>query len=232
MGGEFASYWAVEAIKSEFASLFDTRDPRATVILHEEEIDAAQAASLSQAAETSKEIDLEKLARSAIQKANQVVFDYACNKPEKAGNAGTTITMAVVLGKHAIIANAGDSRTYLLRDHTLRQISKDHSLVAHLVSEGEILPDEIYTHPQRNVIYRFLGQKGIVQPDIFYEVLQEDDYLLLCSDGLWEMVRSSDRMAYLIEEANEPARVCQALIKAAKEGGGDDNIGLVVVKIV
>ncbi|MBN1669096.1 MAG: serine/threonine-protein phosphatase [Anaerolineales bacterium] len=231
MGGEFASYWAVEAIKSEFASLFESRDPRATVILREEEMDAAKMAAISQTADAGQKIDLEELVRSAIQKANNVVFEYARNKPEKAGNAGTTVTMAVVLGDQVVIANAGDSRTYLLRDHELHQITRDHSLVAHLVAEGELMPDEIYTHPQRNVIYRFLGQKGLVQPDMFYETLHEGDYLLLCSDGLWEMVRSDSRIVELIESAKEPLDACKALVKAANDGGGDDNIGVVLVRI-
>ena len=230
MGGEFASYWAVEAIKSEFADLFSAKDPRATVVLREEDLEAAQE-NIALRASLSGEIDLEKRVRSAIQKANHVVYEYAHRKPDKAGNAGTTITMVTMIGAQAVIANAGDSRAYLLRDHKLRQLTKDHSLVAHLVEENQILPDEIYTHPQRNVIYRYLGQKGLVQPDIFYETLQPGDYLMLCSDGLWEMVRSERRAVDLIEPYNEPAEACRALISAANDGGGEDNIGVVVVRI-
>jgi serine/threonine protein phosphatase PrpC len=231
MGGEFASYWAVEAIKSEFTDLFESRDPRATVVLREEDIEAGQVQVASDMLAASDEVDLEKRVRSAIQKANHVVYEYARRKPEKAGNAGTTVTMAAAVGNQIIIANAGDSRAYLLRDHTLRQITKDHSLVAHLVDEGQILPDEVFTHPQRNVIYRFLGQKGIVQPDIYYETLQPDDFLLLCSDGLWEMVRSDHRTVDLIEPYNEPIEACRALIQAANDGGGEDNIGVVIVRV-
>lgn len=235
MGGEFASYWAVEAVKSEYADLFSTKDPRATVVLSEEDIEAARSGYLLPRLlkkDEQERIDLEERVVSAVQKANQVVHEYAFRKPEKAGNAGTTITMAFIQGNKAIVANVGDSRTYLLRNHQLRQITQDHSLVANLVSTGQILPGDIYTHPQRNVIYRFLGQKGLVHADIFYETLRSGDYLLLCSDGLWEMVHSNEMMAEMIENADEPAKVCQELVDAANAAGGEDNIGVVVVKVV
>lgn len=229
MGGEFASYWAVESIKREFADLFSSKDPRATVILRDAE-DPAKAAQMAQTADK-VEINLEERVLSAIQKANHVVYQYAHHKPDKAGNAGTTLSMTAILGDEAVIANAGDSRTYLLRQGELRQITQDHSLVANLVATGQIMPDEIYTHPQRNVIYRFLGQKGLVQPDLYYLTLQPGDFLLLCSDGFWEMVHSEKHTADLIRENDDPAIICQALIKAANVGGGEDNIGVVVVKI-
>ncbi|MBN2549858.1 MAG: serine/threonine-protein phosphatase [Anaerolineales bacterium] len=234
MGGEFASYWAVEAIKSEYADLFSTKDPRATVVLSEEDIEAARSGYLLPRLlkkDKQERVDLEARVLSAVQKANQVVHEYALRKPEKAGNAGTTVTMAFIQGNKAIIANVGDSRTYLLRNHQLRQISQDHSLVANLVSTGQILPEDIFTHPQRNVIYRFLGQKGLVHADIFHESLRAGDYLLLCSDGLWEMVHSNGIMAEIIEAADEPAQACQELINAANAAGGEDNIGVVVVKV-
>ena len=80
-------------------------------------------------------------------------------------------------------------------------------------------------------LVHILGQKGLVQPDMFYETLQEGDHLLLCSDGLWEMVPSDSRIVELIGSAANPSQACQALVKAAKEGGGDDNIGIVIVKV-
>jgi PPM family protein phosphatase len=234
MGGEYASYWAVEAIKREFADLFSMKDPRATVVLSEDDVEAARSGSvlprwLKKTEQTF--VDIEKLLHEAIQKANHVVYEYARRKPEKAGNAGTTLTMGVIRGNKAYIANVGDSRTYLLHEHELRPITEDHSLVANLVSTGTIMPDEIYTHPQRNVIYRFLGQKGLVQADFFEATLQAGDYLLFCSDGLWEMVRSEQKMAEIIEGASDPAQACQELVDEANASGGEDNIGIIVVKI-
>jgi serine/threonine protein phosphatase PrpC len=160
------------------------------------------------------------------------VYEYACHKPNQAANAGTTITMLAVRGHQAVISNVGDSRAYLLRDHELVQITHDHSLVANLVAEGQLLPEEIYTHPQRNMIYRFLGQKGPAHIDIFRETLQPGDFFLLCSDGLWEMVRSKRRMLNLIEKAADPLSACEKLVHEANDAGGEDNISVVVVQVV
>jgi protein phosphatase len=229
MGGRYASYWAVEAVKREFGDLFVAKDPRATLVLSSDDIKAVRAGKF--VVPEPPELDIDDLTQTAIQKANHVVYQYAKHKPKQAANAGTTITMAAVRGNRAVIVNVGDSRTYMLRDHEMFQITKDHSLVASLVEEGQILPDDIYTHPQRNVIYRFLGQKGLVSPDIFHETLEPGDYLLLCSDGLWEMVRSDRMLAQLIEEASDPSQACQNLVAAANEAGGEDNIGVVVVGV-
>jgi protein phosphatase len=230
MGGKYASYWAVEAIKHEFADLFVSTDPRATLVLTEKDIQAVRAGKLI--SPKVAEQDLEDLTRRAIQKANHVVYDFARHKPKQAANAGTTVTMAVLRGKQLVIANVGDSRTYLVRDHELIQLTRDHSLVASMVAEGHILPTEIYTHPQRNVIYRFLGQRGLVQPDIFFGEVQVGEHLLLCSDGLWEMVRNEERTVQVIEKSPNLDLACQTLVKLANNAGGEDNISLVIVKIV
>jgi len=230
MGGKYASYWAVEAIKSEFGELLATKDPRATLVLTAADVKAVRAGNY--AAPEPAETDLEKITKSAIQKANKVVFNYSRHKPKQAANAGTTIAMVALRGTQAFFANVGDSRGYLLRDHELLQITRDHSLVATLVSEGQILPDEIYTHPRRNMIFRFLGQKGLVQIDIFEKELQPGDFILLCSDGLWEMVHENARIVDLIESAKDPKDACQKLVDAANAAGGEDNVGVVVVQII
>jgi protein phosphatase len=100
-----------------------------------------------------------------------------------------------------------------------------------MIENGEITPDEIYTHPQRNVIFRFLGQKDFDPSDVFTLDLRKGDCLLLCSDGLWEMVHSDDKIVEIIEKARTPKKACKRLISAANDGGGEDNIGVVVVKI-
>lgn len=229
LGGEVASHWAVETIRKELSDLF-FKDPRATVRLTETEIKAALDGG-EDATQMSSGIKQENQVRKALQKANQVVADYAQKRPEKAAEAGTTATMVVVIGRRAVIANVGDSRTYLLRNHQLRQITHDHSLVASMVASKQIKPDDIFTHPQRNIIYRSLGQKRQVQIDTFIEILQPGDLLLLCSDGLWEMVRDERVMIQLIETSASLEQACQKLIEAANQAGGEDNISVVLARL-
>lgn len=230
MGGEVASHWAVEAIKHELADLFYKPDPRATVQLPKEELDAILEGDDPTRLSDARKIEARIV--QAIRKANQVVYDYAQQKPKKAADAGTTVTMAVVNGSRAIIANVGDSRTYLIRDGVLRRITKDHSLVASLVASGKIQPEEVYSHPQRNLIFRSLGQKRNVEVDTYWEVLNSGDTMLLCSDGLWEMVQDENIMAKLIKKSNTPDQACQMLVEAANTAGGEDNIGVVVVRVI
>ena len=229
MGGKYASYWAVEAIKSEFADLFIAKDPRATLILSDEDIEKVRRGELL-VPKLDQPPDIEQRIRAAIQKANHVVYEYAAHKPDHAANAGTTITMMVIYGERAFIANIGDSRTYLIRAGELTQLTRDHSLVASLVAEGHILPNEIYTHPQRNVIYRFLGQKGLVQPDLFFEEIRSGDAFLLCSDGLWEMVRKKQVVIDIIGRQLPLIEICRDLVEAANIAGGEDNISVIVVQ--
>lgn len=138
--------------------------------------------------------------------------------------------MAIVLGRRAIIANIGDSRTYLVRKHTLRQITRDYSLVASLVENGQLKPQDVFNHPQRNVIFRSLGQKRQVQVDTFWEMLEPGDYLFLCSDGLWEMIPDEKEIVSIIEGTRSLDNACQKLINAANSAGGVDNISVILAR--
>jgi protein phosphatase len=231
MGGEFASYWAVETIKRELADLFISKDPRATVVLSDADIKAVKQGLYVPKPEPEIEVDLEARLKAALHRANHVVYEYARHKPKEAADAGSTVTAALMVDDRVVFANVGDSRAYLGRNHELIQITRDHSLVASLVWSGQILPDEVYTHPQRNVIYRFLGQKGLVPPDIFHEQLIPGDYLLLCSDGLWEMLPSEAQVLKMIEDAADPLEACKEMIYAANCAGGEDNISAIVVSV-
>ncbi|GCE31044.1 hypothetical protein KDA_65280 [Dictyobacter alpinus] len=144
---------------------------------------------------------------------------------------GTTLTAALVINQRAYIVNVGDSRTYLFRDSAgLIQITRDHSLVASLVAFGEITPDEIYTHPERSKIYRSLGQGEELHIDSFTIDLQAHDRLLLCSDGLWEMVRDP-AMERIVRACDDPHVLCDRLVQTALRSGGADNISIVVAHI-
>ncbi len=227
LGGQFASHWAIDAIRTELDDLFIPDNARETVLSPKAGPDAASD-EITRVSELSR---LEQSVSHAVQYANLVVYEHASQNLDLAADAGTTITMAVVLGYRVVIANVGDSRTYLLREGTLRQITQDHSLVATLVASGQILPSDVYSHPQRNLIFRSLGHKNEIQVDTFIELLRPGDQLLLCSDGLWEMVTDEMEIIRLLTQAKNPEQACQWLVDAANNAGGLDNIGVVVVAI-
>ena len=148
----------------------------------------------------------------------------------KGSDLGSTVTAALIIGDVVTIANVGDSRTYLLRNGHLEQITQDHSLVARLVDAGVIGPEEVRTHPQRNQIYRCLGHKSTVEVDTFTVQLRRGDRVILCSDGLWEMV-VDEEIRRIVEQAHSPQQACDALVEAANRAGGEDNIAVIVVEM-
>jgi len=113
----------------------------------------------------------------------------------------------------------------------LTKVTRDHSVVASLVDAGIIQPDDIYTHPKRNQIYRSLGEKPVVEVDSFSVELQPGDKLLLCTDGLWDMVRDPEIQRIIAAPEPDPTRTGEELIQAALKGGGDDNVSVIVVSI-
>jgi serine/threonine protein phosphatase PrpC len=178
---------------------------------------------------------LAQLLVSGVQQANMAVYE---RNLEHHADMGTTMTSAIVVGGMAYVANVGDSRTYMYREpEGLHKITHDHSVVASLVEAGIIRNEDIYTHPKRNQIYRSLGEKPDLEVDSFVESLQPGDKLLLCSDGLWEMVHDRDALRdkdiqRILSLANaDPKQTVNALINAANEGGGEDNISAIVVSV-
>ncbi len=167
---------------------------------------------------------------AAIQQANKEILRYGEQKTSARG-LGCTVTAALIQNDQAYIANIGDSRTYLLRKGELKPITKDHSLVARLVEAKQIEPEDVYSHPQRNLIYRSLGAgHKTVEVDVFHEILHPDDTLLLCSDGLWEMVHRDDLLK-LLSVKGSPQKISDTLIDLANANGGEDNITAVVVHV-
>jgi serine/threonine protein phosphatase PrpC len=165
------------------------------------------------------------LLQGSVEDANTAL----CQANQRAKtDMGSTITGFMVIADHAYILNVGDSRTYMLREGKLHQLTNDHSLVGQLVAGGLIEPDDVYTHPQRSQIYRSLGDKLNVQIDIFKQQIYPGDILLSCSDGLWEMVRNP-QITEILSNAPDPQTACTQLIEAANTNGGEDNVSAVVV---
>lgn len=165
----------------------------------------------------------------AIQQANTLLV-HTRQSASTGNDRGTTLTAVLIIGNSAIIANVGDSRTYLIRKNSLQQVTKDHSLVASLVSAGLISHEEARSHPQRNQVYRTLGDKSELEVDVFPQVVSVGDCLLLCSDGLWEMVRDETIQDILLN-ASSPQSACDGLVQAALQAGGEDNISVIVVRL-
>lgn len=170
---------------------------------------------------------LEQLLVEAAQSANRSV--YQRNQHVHA-DMGTTMTAALIWGTAAYLVNVGDSRTYIYREMDgLFQVTQDHSVVARLVAHGAITADEVYTHPRRNQIYRSLGNTPSAEVDSFTVSLQVGDILLLCSDGLWEMVHDSQIEEIITVSAPYASQICAMLVQAALNRGGKDNISVIAV---
>lgn len=167
------------------------------------------------------------LLRHSVQRANESIYQHNL---QTRGDMGTTITAALVIGATAYIANVGDSRAYLYRESDgLQQLTRDHSVVARLVEAGTIAPDDSYTHPERSHIYRHIGKNASVEVDLFSVPLQAEDTLLLCSDGIWEMIRPPDIQRILATPVLDCSQTIHRLITTALTKGGKDNISIIIV---
>ena len=148
----------------------------------------------------------------------------------KDNGMGTTLAAVMIIDTTAYIANVGDSRVYLLGRGQFRQITSDHSLVASLVTAGEITPEEIYTHPRRNIITRYVGMQQDIEVDLFTEELKSGVSVILCSDGLWEMVRDNIIRDVMLNTDNVQT-ACRQLVEIANRNGGADNISVIAIKV-
>lgn len=172
---------------------------------------------------------IRELASEAIEKANQVVWN-ASGSAEQTRRMGATIVVAIVSLPFVYILHAGDSRIYLIRDNTLTRLTEDDSWVAQLVASGVITAEDAPKNKLAHVITKAIGQETPVEATFAELELRSGDCLLLCCDGLWNMVDDE----HILREAlrvQEPHELVQALIKAANAAGGKDNISVVAIKI-
>lgn len=169
-----------------------------------------------------------KIIRAAIENANTQLLREASDNEAMSG-MGTTMVLVTIVGHYAYVANVGDSRLYLIDEDKISQITKDHSLVEEMVRMGEISRDDARNHPDKNIITRALGAGRDVDVDFFDIRLTPGDILLLCSDGLSNMVPDEDiRQVILTSEMLEEAG--RRLVSMANDNGGRDNIAVVLVE--
>ena len=165
----------------------------------------------------------------AVQKANRAVLKKAAEKPVYAG-MGTTIVAAVIDGNTLYVANVGDSRLYLIDDDRIDQITLDHSLVAEMVRSGRRSPEQMRNHPEKNIITRAVGGEENVKADFFDVGLHKGDVVLLCSDGLTNLVTDPELLFEIAHSADRSA-CCERFIAMAKDRGAPDNVTAVLISI-
>lgn len=197
--GEIASNIAINVIKEYFVNCYENADFKAPMFINE-----------------------------SIKAANLKIREEASTKEEYFG-MGTTITMVVIdlVENIAYVGNVGDSRTYILRNDEIKQITEDHTYVHELLKERKITVDEAKNHPKRNVITRAIGSENYVQIDIFEIELEDSDILLLCSDGLTTHI-SDDKIIDTIKTYGCSESV-DRLIKLCNDNGGTDNITVIII---
>lgn len=169
-----------------------------------------------------------RLFEEAITNTNSLLLQEASNNPEFEG-MGTTFVIATITDGVLYVANVGDSRLYVIRD-TITQITRDHSLVEEMVKNGEIKKSEARFHPNKNIITRALGAGGEVTPDYFEVALGEGDMILMCSDGLSNMIDDSEIFDIMTARKDKIKSAVRVLVEKANEYGGKDNITAIVVK--
>lgn len=212
LGGEFASHLAVQTVQEIFRQI--TEDPDATLLEEQENVGT----------------DLGERLKYAIRVASMRVFEEAERDENLSGMGTTTVSIAIDNGK-AYIANVGDSRVYLVRDHQITQLTEDHSLVSEQIRAGFINEERARNHRLKNIITRSVGYQKDVDADLFVRDLEEGDLFLLCSDGLTNLVDDAEILK-VIEKGKSIQKACERLVEEANRNGGDDNISVILLETV
>jgi serine/threonine protein phosphatase PrpC len=166
---------------------------------------------------------------SALLYANQLLIEKAASDSNLQG-MGTTFVVCTIIDNIMYVGNVGDSRLYVINDN-ITQITEDHSLVEEMVKSGEIKRDEVRSHPNKNIITRALGANKVLVPDYFEVEINDKDAILLCSDGLSNMVEDKVILSTIKEYKDDLETVANVLIEKANDNGGKDNISLVIIRL-
>ena len=169
--------------------------------------------------------EIMKLIRSSIEYANLRVFEKS-QENEELRDMGTTLDVCIIYNNKVFIGHVGDSRVYRIRKNIIRKLTTDHSYVEKLIREGSITKEEAYHHPKKNMLMKAVGCNSLVEPDVMYKGFLKDDILLMCSDGLTNMLTEGEIYNVLLNNPEEPHN---SLIEKANESGGYDNITAIIV---
>lgn len=172
--------------------------------------------------------DASDIIEQALQEANRIIWAMSEQVPAWRG-MGTTVVLALLIEEHAWVGHVGDSRAYLIRSDDIIRLTEDHSLVAEWVAAKLITAEQARFHPRRNIVSMALGTEGHIHPAISHHLLKEDDCILLCSDGLTEMLSDSE-IVRIVNTGLSPEDTCQELVDCANQKGGTDNITTVLVR--
>lgn len=211
VGGEFASKMAVETVEAVVSEL--TQDPEATLQESAEVIPG----------------DYKSYLKFAISQAGSKIFERAC-KETKLQGMGTTSVVLIFRNNKAFVANVGDSRAYRIRRGKIEQLTTDHSLVGEQIRAGMIQAKDAKDHRLKNIITRSVGFQEEVEADVEAKVVKEGDIFFLCTDGLYNLVEDEE----ILDVANHQnlKNACQHLIDIANARGGDDNVTVILTKVV
>ena len=172
---------------------------------------------------------IDQMLLSAAKLANFTVYDQSLQIEEFDG-MGTTLVAVLIKGKKATVINVGDSRAYGIDADGIHQITKDHSLVQMMVDKGELTPERAKTYPGKNFITRAIGTEPIIISDLFHRNLAKGDFILLCSDGLSNMMDDQEILFEVVHGVNKQ-HCCQRLLNIAKNRGAPDNVTSVLIMI-
>ncbi len=181
--------------------------------------------------------DVKKTMKKALLRANEAVYEEARNNPRLHG-MGTTLVAALIIGNTVFSLNVGDSRMYFMKGSKIKQITKDHSYVQHLIDIGKITKDDLEYQLNKNIITRAVGTEITVDPDTFKSSVSDGTFIMLCTDGLCNYVNdeticdiiSNDFVSKTVDEIGLNIRV-RKLIDTANNNGGGDNITVAVIKV-
>ena len=172
---------------------------------------------------------IDQMLMSAAKLANFTVYDQSLQIEEFDG-MGTTLVAVLIKGRKATVINVGDSRAYGIDADGIHQITKDHSLVQMMVDKGELTPERAKTYPGKNFITRAIGTEPIIISDLFHRNLAKGDFILLCSDGLSNMMDDQEILFEVVHGVNKQ-HCCQRLLNIAKNRGAPDNVTSVLIMI-